>query len=152
MRYNAVHVCTLAEGISRAFVLSCTVLQHLPRDMGGISNLSSRFQSTSTSACLFVYGRLRWRSRSCPRELHKIIYSPQLLTLCSNTATYYICTSCQAPYEQPLGKAKTNVHEKSGAVNYVFRTHAGPPVGDKCLECESTLHVSAFVSGPVVLS
>ncbi|GJE90805.1 N2,N2-dimethylguanosine tRNA methyltransferase [Phanerochaete sordida] len=68
----------------------------------------------------------------------------------TNTATYYVCTSCQAPYEQPLGKMKTNVHEKSGAVNYVFRTHAGPPVGDKCPECESTLHLAGPMwSGPI---
>lgn len=36
------------------------------------------------------------------------------------------------------------VHERSGHVNHLFKTQAGPTVSTKCPECESTLHVSHF--------
>lgn len=100
-----------------------------------------RYIQPLLSLSIDFYVRLFVRVRSSPMEVKKIF---------TNTATYYICMSCQAPYEQPIGKVKTNVHEKSGAVNYVFRTHAGPPAGDKCPECESTLHMAGPMwSGPL---
>ena len=58
---------------------------------------------------------------------------------------YYICTSCQSFYEQPLGKAVEKKHEPSGSVNYLFKIHNGPSVADKCPECESALHVRVIV-------
>jgi tRNA (guanine26-N2/guanine27-N2)-dimethyltransferase len=36
------------------------------------------------------------------------------------------------------------VHERSGTVNYLFKTQAGPTVPERCPECNSTLHVSDF--------
>ncbi len=33
----------------------------------------------------------------------------------------------------------------SGNVNYNFKTNAGPPVSDKCPECNSHFHVRPFV-------
>lgn len=56
---------------------------------------------------------------------------------------YYICSVCQSFYEQPLGRVVEKVQEPSGNKNYLFKTHAGPPVTDKCPECDSTLHVSS---------
>ena len=34
-----------------------------------------------------------------------------------------------------------NVHEKSGNVNLHFKARTGPPVANKCPECNSPLHV-----------
>ncbi|KAF5358340.1 hypothetical protein D9756_001542 [Leucocoprinus leucothites] len=68
----------------------------------------------------------------------------------SKTANYYICSHCQAWYEQPLGRVVEKVHEKSGHVNYLFKTQAGPTVSEKCPECESTLHLAGPMwSGPL---
>ncbi|EKM55583.1 uncharacterized protein PHACADRAFT_256307 [Phanerochaete carnosa HHB-10118-sp] len=100
-----------------------------------------RYIQPLLSLSIDFYVRLFVRVRSSALEVKKLF---------TNTATYFICTSCQAPYEQPLGKVKTSVHEKSGAVNHVFRTHAGPPVGDKCPECDSVLHIAGPMwSGPL---
>jgi len=41
-----------------------------------------------------------------------------------------------------LGRIAEKVHESSGNVNLLFKTHAGPPVPQKCAECDSALHVS----------
>jgi hypothetical protein len=60
----------------------------------------------------------------------------------SKTAMYYICQGCQSFYEQPLGRIVEKVHERSGNVNLLFKTQAGPPVPQKCTECGSALHVS----------
>lgn len=60
----------------------------------------------------------------------------------SKTSTFFVCTSCQAFFEQPLGKMVPKTSETSGHINSVFRTQAGPMVPDKCTECDSVLHVS----------
>lgn len=60
----------------------------------------------------------------------------------SKTAMYFVCQGCQAFYEQPLGRTVEKVQERSGNVNIVFKTQAGPPVPQKCTECGSALHVS----------
>jgi tRNA (guanine26-N2/guanine27-N2)-dimethyltransferase len=61
------------------------------------------------------------------------------------TSTYYICTGCQSFYGQPLGKMTEKVHERSGNVNYLFKTHSGPSVPVRCPECNFTLHVSGVL-------
>lgn len=58
---------------------------------------------------------------------------------------FYICSGCQAFYEQPLGKFVEKVSEKSGQVNTLYRQRTGPPVGEKCSECESALHVRSGI-------
>jgi hypothetical protein len=72
---------------------------------------------------------------------HLFLYL-QKLTACSKTSLYYICTGCQSFFGQPLGKLTEKVHERSGSVNYLFKTQAGPPVPERCPECNSALHVS----------
>ncbi|KAG1756727.1 tRNA methyltransferase [Suillus paluster] len=68
----------------------------------------------------------------------------------SKTAMYYICQGCQSFYEQPLGRMVEKTHERSGNVNILFKTHAGPPVPQKCTECGSALHVAGPMwSGPL---
>ncbi|KAF8910968.1 tRNA methyltransferase [Gymnopilus junonius] len=67
----------------------------------------------------------------------------------TKNSTFYICTTCQSHYEQPLGRlvSKTSA---SGNINYMFKTQAGPAVPDKCPECESHLHVAGPMwSGPL---
>jgi tRNA (guanine26-N2/guanine27-N2)-dimethyltransferase len=32
---------------------------------------------------------------------------------------------------------------ESGNVNYIFKINSGPPVSDKCPECQSNMHVSS---------
>lgn len=69
----------------------------------------------------------------------------------SKTAMYYICSGCQAFYEQPIGRMTEKVHEPSGQVNIHFKTAVGPTVSGRCPECDSTLHVSCMrtLSSPV---
>ncbi|KXN86864.1 tRNA (guanine(26)-N(2))-dimethyltransferase [Leucoagaricus sp. SymC.cos] len=68
----------------------------------------------------------------------------------AKTANYYICSHCSAWYEQPLGRVVEKVHERSGHVNVLFKTQAGPTVSEKCPECESTLHIAGPMwSGPL---
>ncbi|KAG1831709.1 S-adenosyl-L-methionine-dependent methyltransferase [Suillus variegatus] len=85
--------------------------------------------------CLSIdfYVRLFVRIHSAPIEVKKTA---------SKTAMYFVCQGCQAFYEQPLGRTVEKVQERSGNVNLVFKTQAGPPVPQKCTECGSALHVA----------
>jgi len=76
-----------------------------------------------------------------PLSLHP---SPAVFTHTSSskTSTYYVCSGCQSFYEQPLGRIVEKSHQGSAQVNLQFKTHSGPPVSEKCPECNSTLHVS----------
>ncbi|KAK0210787.1 tRNA methyltransferase [Desarmillaria ectypa] len=68
----------------------------------------------------------------------------------TKTSAYFVCTSCQSFYEQPLGRVTEKKHEASGNINYNFRTHPGPVVSDRCPECESALHIAGPMwSGPI---
>lgn len=55
---------------------------------------------------------------------------------------YYVCSGCQSFYEQSLGRVVEKVSEKTGQTTALYRQKTGPPVGDKCPECDSTLHVA----------
>lgn len=59
-----------------------------------------------------------------------------------NTATYYVCTSCQSFHEQPLGRAVEKPNAKTGAVDVLFKTAGGPSTSGRCDECDSPLHVA----------
>lgn len=85
--------------------------------------------------CLSIdfYVRLFVRIHSAPIEVKKTA---------SKTAMYFVCQGCQAFYQQPLGRTVEKVHERSGNVNLLFKTQAGPPVPQKCTECGSALHVA----------
>ncbi|KAH8116969.1 N2,N2-dimethylguanosine tRNA methyltransferase, partial [Phellopilus nigrolimitatus] len=91
-----------------------------------------RYIQPLLSLSIDFYVRLFIRIQSGPAEVKKVA---------SKTSTYYICSGCQSFYEQPLGKIVEKVSEKNGQVNYIYRQRTGPPVGDKCPECESALHV-----------
>lgn len=56
-------------------------------------------------------------------------------------SAYYTCTSCQAVYDQPLGRVVEKM-QAGGNMNYLFKTQTGPTVAERCLECDSVLHVS----------
>ncbi|EJD02303.1 N2,N2-dimethylguanosine tRNA methyltransferase [Fomitiporia mediterranea MF3/22] len=103
-----------------------------------------RFIHPLLSLSIDFYIRLFIRIQTGPAEVKKAA---------SKTSTFYICSGCQAFYEQPLGKIVEKVSDKTGQTNVLFRTRAGPPVGDKCPECDSTLHVrytlSTIVAGPM---
>ncbi|KAL5489901.1 TRM1 [Sanghuangporus weigelae] len=100
-----------------------------------------RFIHPLLSLSIDFYVRLFIRIQTSPAEVKKAA---------SKTSTYYVCSGCQAFYEQPLGKIVEKVSEKNGKVNLLFRQRAGPPVGDKCPECDSTLHVAGPMwSGPI---
>lgn len=60
---------------------------------------------------------------------------------CSKTAVYYVCSGCQSYYEQPLGRMVEQVSQKNGQVNAQYKVHTGPPVSERCPECNCVLHV-----------
>lgn len=111
-----------------------------------------RYIEPLLSLSIDFYVRIFVRVRTAAVEVKKVaMYVYLTLFLCSlsiipftfrKTSTFYICTSCEAFYGQPLGRVVEKVHEASGNVNYNYKTHAGPPVSQRCPECDSTLHVS----------
>ena len=110
-----------------------------------------RCRLTFTSVFLFGYRHRLWKLRRRWRTclIETVNYG---WCLDSNTSTFFVCTSCQAHFEQPLGKLVTKTSETSGHVNSIFRTQAGPLISDKCTECDSTLHVSGYFSDLIVLT
>ncbi|KAH7914686.1 tRNA methyltransferase [Hygrophoropsis aurantiaca] len=100
-----------------------------------------RYIQPLLSLSIDFYVRLFVRIQSAPIEVKKAA---------SKTAMYYVCTGCQSFYEQPLGRMVEKVHEQSGNVNHLFKTHIGPPVSQKCTECDAPLHVAGPMwSGPI---
>ncbi|KAF4608496.1 RNA methyltransferase tRNA(m5U54)methyltransferase [Pleurotus pulmonarius] len=100
-----------------------------------------RYIEPILSLSIDFYVRIFVRVKSAPLEVKKAA---------SKISMHYICSVCQSFYEQPLGRVVEKVHEPSGNKNYLFKTHAGPPVTDKCPECESTLHLAGPMwSGPL---
>ncbi|KAF9264645.1 N2,N2-dimethylguanosine tRNA methyltransferase [Marasmius fiardii PR-910] len=91
-----------------------------------------RYIEPLLSLSIDFYVRLFIRINTSPVQVKKAI---------TKTSTYYICTSCQAFHEQPLGRM-VEKKESSGNVNYLFKTQPGPLVEGKCPECESVLHVA----------
>jgi tRNA (guanine26-N2/guanine27-N2)-dimethyltransferase len=53
----------------------------------------------------------------------------------------YICHFCQSHYEQPFGRVVEKTTAK-GATMENFKFISGPPVGEKCPQCESAMTVS----------
>ncbi|EGO21460.1 hypothetical protein SERLADRAFT_362807 [Serpula lacrymans var. lacrymans S7.9] len=92
-----------------------------------------RYIQPLLSLSIDFYVRIFVRIHSAPIEVKKAA---------SKTATYYICAGCQSFYEQPLGRIIEKVHEKSGNVNHQFKTQVGPPVPQRCPECDSPFHVA----------
>ncbi|OAX44694.1 N2,N2-dimethylguanosine tRNA methyltransferase [Rhizopogon vinicolor AM-OR11-026] len=100
-----------------------------------------RYIEPQLSLSIDFYVRLFVRIHSAPIEVKKAA---------SKTAMYYICQGCQSFYEQPLGRMIDKVHERSGNVNLLFKTQAGPSVGQKCTECGSAQHIAGPMwSGPL---
>ncbi|KZT67746.1 N2,N2-dimethylguanosine tRNA methyltransferase [Daedalea quercina L-15889] len=100
-----------------------------------------RYIQPLLSLSIDFYVRVFVRVFTVPNEVKKAL---------SKTSTYYVCSGCQAFYEQPLGRVIENVHQPSGNVNLHFKAHTGPPVPNKCLECNSPLHVAGPMwSGPI---
>ncbi|KAF5377059.1 hypothetical protein D9757_007744 [Collybiopsis confluens] len=120
-----------------------TVAQGLRLVLHAVSTSASRYGryiEPLLSLSIDFYVRLFIRVNSSPFQVKKAL---------TKTSTYFICTSCQSFYDQPLGR----VVEKKGAndnVNLVFKTQPGPPVGSKCPECDSNLHLAGPMwSGPI---
>ncbi|KAF7976714.1 hypothetical protein HWV62_5885 [Athelia sp. TMB] len=110
------------------------VLQALRLVLHTVSTSASRYgRYIQPLLCLSIdfYVRLFIRIQTAPIEVKK-------------------AASCQASYDQPLGRITTKTHEASGNVNIHFKTHAGPTVPEKCPECHSTLHLAGPMwSGPI---
>jgi tRNA (guanine26-N2/guanine27-N2)-dimethyltransferase len=93
--------------------------------------------------------RLFVRVQTAPIEVKKVArfvdkfchgyYFP--IYVCSQTSVYYVCSGCQSFYDQPLGRTTEKINDRSGNSTVLFKTHAGPPVPEKCPECGSSLHV-----------
>ncbi|KAJ4000743.1 N2 N2-dimethylguanosine tRNA methyltransferase [Lentinula boryana] len=99
-----------------------------------------RYIEPLVSLSIDFYVRLFIRVNSSPFQVKKAL---------TKTSSYFVCTSCQSFYEQPLGR----VIAKQGSgetVNTIYKTQPGPTVGSKCLECDSSLHIAGPMwSGPI---
>ncbi|THU80820.1 N2,N2-dimethylguanosine tRNA methyltransferase [Dendrothele bispora CBS 962.96] len=99
-----------------------------------------RYIEPLLSLSIDFYVRLFIRVNSSPAQVKKAMLK---------TSMFYICTCCQAFYEQPLGRMLEKKSD-NGNVNSYPKTTPGPPVGDKCPECDSALHVAGPMwSGPI---
>ncbi|KAL7283462.1 hypothetical protein ACG7TL_002894 [Trametes sanguinea] len=99
-----------------------------------------RYVQPLLSLSIDFYVRLFVRVYTAPVEVKKLF---------SKTAVYHVCSGCQSFYEQPLGRVTEQVSQK-GNVNLLFKVHTGPPVSERCPECNSVLHVAGPMwSGPI---
>ncbi|KAF9779174.1 N2 N2-dimethylguanosine tRNA methyltransferase [Thelephora terrestris] len=92
-----------------------------------------RYIEPLLSLSIDFYVRLFVRVGSSPAEVKKVS---------SKISTYYVCSGCQSFYGQPLGRVIDKSHEGSGQPILQFKTHGGPPVSERCPECDSTLHLA----------
>ncbi|KIP09582.1 hypothetical protein PHLGIDRAFT_126174 [Phlebiopsis gigantea 11061_1 CR5-6] len=100
-----------------------------------------RYIEPLASLSIDFYVRLFVRVKTSQAEVKKLV---------ANTASYYVCSGCQSFYEQSLGKVKTSVSAKTGDTNYHYKVNTGPPVSDKCPECNSIFHLAGPMwSGPL---
>ena len=116
--------------------------RHPHRGMVVSSNPSCHCQSISMSVFLCAFAHPQSKSRNCWRKFIGTSSRLNLSSPNSKNSLFYICTTCQSHYEQPLGKVITKTSETSGNTNYIFKTQAGPLVSNKCPQCDSNLHVS----------
>ncbi|RDB21077.1 tRNA (guanine(26)-N(2))-dimethyltransferase [Hypsizygus marmoreus] len=99
-----------------------------------------RYIEPLVSLSIDFYVRIFVRVKTAPLEVKKAL---------TKTSTFHICTSCQSFYEQPLGRVIEKT-QSAGNVNYLFKIQNGPPVTEKCPECESALHLAGPMwSGPL---
>jgi len=101
-----------------------------------------RYIEPLLSLSIDFYVRIFVKVRTAPIHVKKAL---------TKTSTFYICSFCQAHYDQPLGRAVEKKHERSGNSSYMFKTQSGPPVGgDKCPECACPLHLAGPMwNGPL---
>ncbi|KAJ7172448.1 N2,N2-dimethylguanosine tRNA methyltransferase [Mycena filopes] len=89
-----------------------------------------RYIEPLASLSIDFYVRLFIRIRSSPMEVKR-----------QKTSTYWVCSYCQSFYGHPMGRVTENVHP-NGSINYNFKLQTGPPVMDKCPQCDSALHMA----------
>ncbi|KAH9996809.1 N2,N2-dimethylguanosine tRNA methyltransferase [Russula vinacea] len=90
-----------------------------------------RYIQPLLSLSIDFYVRLFVRVQTAPIEVKKVA---------SQTSIYYVCSGCQSFYEQPLGRVTERINDR-GNPTVLFKTHVGPPVPEKCPECDSSLHI-----------
>ncbi|KAF7338271.1 tRNA (guanine(26)-N(2))-dimethyltransferase [Mycena venus] len=92
-----------------------------------------RYIEPLVSLSIDFYVRLFIRVGTSPLQVKKAV---------TKTSTYWVCSNCQSFYGHPLAKV-TETAQPSGAINYNFKLQGGPPVMDKCPECDSVMHQMA---------
>ncbi|KAF8636686.1 hypothetical protein AX17_003491 [Amanita inopinata Kibby_2008] len=92
-----------------------------------------RYIQPLLSLSIDFYVRVFVRVQSSPVEVKKAL---------TKAATYFICSSCQSFYAQPIGRVVQKVHEASGNINHYYRIQAGPTTSEKCPECDSVMHLA----------
>ncbi|KAF8744516.1 tRNA methyltransferase, partial [Rhizoctonia solani] len=96
-----------------------------------------RYITPLVSLSIDFYVRVFVQVRSAPIEVKKAF---------SQSATYYVCSGCQSPHEQTLGR----IVEKPGTNNLTYKAQSGPPIGPECDECGFKFHVAGPMwSGPI---
>ncbi|KAG5645230.1 hypothetical protein DXG03_006647 [Asterophora parasitica] len=101
------------------------------------TKLYGRYIEPLVSLSIDFYVRIFVRVKTAPLEVKKAL---------TKTSAYYICSTCQSHYEQPLGKVVEKA-SAAGNINYLFKIQHGPTLPQKCPECESSLH--AQMAGPM---
>jgi tRNA (guanine26-N2/guanine27-N2)-dimethyltransferase len=109
-----------------------------------------RYIQPLLSLSIDFYVRLFVRVQTAPIEVKKVARFVENFCkdyrcfICphSQTSVYYICSGCQSFYEQPLGRITERINDRSGNTAVLYKTHAGPPVPEKCPECGSPLHIA----------
>jgi len=81
------------------------------------------------------------RVRTAPIEVKKAL---------TKTSLFHVCTACQTPYEQALGRVIEKQAANGTTVNLLFKTTASSTNTDICIECGGKLHVAGPMwSGPI---
>ncbi|KAF7304907.1 tRNA (guanine(26)-N(2))-dimethyltransferase [Mycena kentingensis (nom. inval.)] len=92
-----------------------------------------RFIEPLLSLSIDFYVRLFIRVKSSPIDVKRAV---------AKTSIFWICNDCQSHYGQTIGHVNEKKVDAHGAVNFVFKTQAGPPVSENCPECKGVLHAA----------
>lgn len=71
------------------------------------------------------------------------VYTSQLEVKRSfaKSGSVYVCGGCQQFHIQPFGRVKEQESKNGKNVNHLYKTAGGPPVDQRCADCNFTHHV-----------
>ncbi|KAL7414373.1 N2,N2-dimethylguanosine tRNA methyltransferase [Mrakia frigida] len=129
-------------GVSGRAVYSHEIaLRLLLASASGIAARYGRYIVPVLSLSIDFYMRVFFRIYSSPLQVKQAF---------SKTGTVYICNGCESHHTQNFGRVGESSQKNGKGVNYTYKNSSGPPVGQKCEQCNSNHHlVGPLWTGPL---